>query len=98
MSLNERASTATSAAPDTRTGRSSLVTAICSTAPDSCRTGRRLERATAVPAAAAIAMPSRPITPTTSRSEVSTASVPASGRPTTRATPGRSAIGIVTMR
>ena len=65
-------------------GVSSLVTLTCSTAADSSRTGRRLERATYAPTTAAMITPATPKMIKTSHSELRISLVGSSGRPRTR--------------
>ncbi len=79
--LNDEASRARSPLASILIGDSSLVAVTCSTASESWRTGRRLDRATLAPTIAAMITPEPPKLISTSHSELSVLLVPCNGRP-----------------
>ena len=83
--LNDSASRARSPVASISIGVSSVVAVICSTAADSCRTGRRLDRATVMPTMAATTTPETPKMISTAQSELRMSLVGCSGRAITRA-------------
>ena len=85
MALNVSASSARSPLAAMLMGCRSSVAVTCSTAADSWRTGRRLERATLAPTTAATPTPSAPNSTSTSDTERSVLLVGSSGRPRTSA-------------
>ena len=97
--LNDSASRARSPVASISMGVSSVVAVICSTAAESWRTGRRLDRAMVTPTIAAITTPATPKMISTAHSELRMLFVGSSGRPMTIAKPpGSSPRGTATMR